>query len=106
MITKIQNDTKTAVEKTSKASEMILEEEKKAEEDKQHVEEVVEKTNRVIEEINSTSAATEELSSTFSEMDMQIKDIANAAEENLKAVEAVSRAQRSWAASHQRSIHW
>ena len=92
MITKIQNDTKVAVEKTSKASEMILEEEKIAEEDKRNVEEVVEKTNRVIEEINSTSAATEELSSTFSEMDMQIKDIAKAAEENLKAVEAVSRA--------------
>ena len=92
MITKIQSDTKTAVEKTSKASEIILEEEKKAEEDKRHVEEVVEKTSKVIEEINSTSAATEELSSTFSEMDMQIKDIANAAEENLKAVEAVSRA--------------
>ena len=92
MITKIQNDTKTAVEKTSEASEMILEEEKKAEEDKHNVENVVEKTSRVIEEINSTSAATEELSSTFSEMDMQIKDIANAAEDNLKAVEAVSRA--------------
>ncbi len=92
MITKIQNDTKVAVEKTSKASEMILEEEKIAEEDKRNVEEVVEKTNRVIEEINSTSAATEELSSTFSEMDMQIKDIAKAAEENLKAVEAVSKA--------------
>ena len=92
MITKIQNDTKAAVEKTSKASEMILEEEKIAEEDKRNVEEVVEKTNRVIEEINSTSAATEELSSTFSEMDMQIKDIAKAAEENLKAVEAVSKA--------------
>jgi len=92
MITKIQKDTRVAVEKTSKASEMILEEEKIAEEDKRNVEEVVEKTNRVIEEINSTSAATEELSSTFSEMDMQIKDIAKAAEENLKAVEAVSKA--------------
>ncbi|WP_022670591.1 methyl-accepting chemotaxis protein [Hippea alviniae] len=92
MITKIQNDTKTAVEKTRQASEMILEEEKKAEEDKKNIEEIVEKTNRVVEEINSTSAATEELSSTFSEMDMQIKDIAQAAEENIKAVEEVSRA--------------
>ncbi len=92
MITKIQKDTKAAVDKTKQASEMILEEEKKAEEDKHNVEEVVEKTNRVIEEINSTSAATEELSSTFAEMDMQIKDIANAAEENIKAVEAVSKA--------------
>ncbi|WP_035588839.1 methyl-accepting chemotaxis protein [Hippea jasoniae] len=92
MITKIQNDTKTAVDKTKQASEMILEEGRKAEEDKRNVEEVVEKTSRVIEEINSTSAATEELSSTFSEMDMQIKDIAQAAKENIKAVEEVSNA--------------
>ncbi|AEA34198.1 methyl-accepting chemotaxis protein [Hippea maritima] len=92
MIDKIQNDTNAAVEKTRQANEMILEEEKKAQEDKQDVEEVVEKTNRVIEEINSTSAATEELSSTFSEMDMQIKDIAEAAKENIHVVEEVSKA--------------
>ncbi|WP_025270453.1 methyl-accepting chemotaxis protein [Hippea sp. KM1] len=92
MIDKIQNDTNAAVEKTRQASEMILQEEKKAQEDKNNVEEVVEKTNRVIEEINSTSAATEELSSTFSEMDMQIKDIAEAAKENIHVVEDVSKA--------------
>ena len=92
MIVKIQKDTEMAVEKTRQTSELIFEEEKKAEEDKKNMEEVVEKTNRVVEEINSTSAATEELSSTFAEMDMQIKDIAQAAEENIKAVEEVSRA--------------
>ncbi len=91
MITKMQADTKTAVSKTKQASEMILAEEVKAKEDKNHIEEVVEKTNRVIDEVNSTSAATEELSSTVAEIDMQVRDVAEAAKENEKAVEDVAK---------------
>jgi methyl-accepting chemotaxis protein len=91
MITKMQNDTKMAVDKTKQASEMILDEEVKANEDKEHIEEVVEKTSYVIDEVNSTSAATEELSSTVAEIDMQIREVAEAAQENAKAVDAVSK---------------
>ncbi len=92
MITKIQNDTKVAVDKTRKSVDMILSEKEKAKEDQEHVEEVVEKTNRVIDEINSTSAATEELSSTIAEINMQVREIAEASRENAKAVDNVAKA--------------
>ncbi len=91
MIGKMQNDTTTAVDKTKQASEMILAEEIKAQEDKEHIEQVVERTNSVIEEVNSTSAATEELSSTVAEIDMQIREVADAARENAKAVGEVAK---------------
>jgi len=91
MILKMQSDTKLAVEKTNLASEMILEEEKKAEKDKKHVEEVVEKANSVIEELNTTSAATEELSATVAQIDAQVKEVVQAAKENAKAVEDIAR---------------
>ena len=91
MISKMQEDTKLAVEKTNLASEMILEEEKKAEKDKEHVEEVVGKANSVIEELNTTSAATEELSATVAEIDAQVNEVVSAAKENAKAVEDIAR---------------
>ncbi len=91
MISKMQSDTKLSVEKTNLASEMILEEERKAEEDKRHVEEVVEKANSVIEELNTTSAATEELSATVAQIDAQVKEVVSAAKENAKAVEDIAR---------------
>ena len=91
MISKMQSDTKLAVEKTNLASEMILDEEKKAEEDRRHVEEVVEKANNVIEELNTTSAATEELSATVAQIDAQVKEVVSAAKENAKAVEDIAR---------------
>ena len=91
MITKMQNDTQTAVEKTQKAGDMILDEETKAKEDKEHIESVVEKASRVIDELNSTSAATEELSSTVAEIDMQVKEVVEAAKENAKAIEDIAK---------------
>jgi len=91
MITKMQNDTQTAVEKTQKAGDMILDEESKAKEDKKHIESVVEKASRVIDELNSTSAATEELSSTVAEIDMQVKEVVEAAKENAKAIEDIAK---------------
>ena len=91
MITKMQNDTQVAVEKTQKAGDMILEEEEKAKVDKEHIESVVEKAASVIDELNSTSAATEELSSTVAEIDMQVKEIVEAAKENAKAVEDIAK---------------
>jgi len=91
MIIKMQNDTKLAIEKTNTASEMILEEEKRAEIDKEHVESVVEKANNVIEELNTTSAATEQLSATVAEIDAQVKEVVEAAQENAKAVEDIAR---------------
>ena len=91
MILKMQNNTKTAVEKTEKSGDMILAETEKAKEDKQRVENVVEKTNNVIGEINSTSAATEELSSTVAEIDMQVKEVVEASKENAKAVEDIAK---------------
>ncbi len=91
MIIKMQNDTKLAIEKTNTASEMILEEEKRAKVDKKHVESVVEKANNVIEELNTTSAATEQLSATVAEIDAQVKEVVEAAQENAKAVEDIAR---------------
>ncbi|WP_198014774.1 methyl-accepting chemotaxis protein [Hippea sp. KM1] len=91
MIIKMQNDTKLAIEKTNTASEMILEEEKRAETDKLHVESVVEKANSVIDELNTTSAATEQLSATVAEIDAQVKEVVEAAQENAKAVEDIAR---------------
>ncbi len=91
MILKMQNDTTTAVDKTNKASQMILEEKEKAQEDKYHVESVVEKASNVIDELNSTSAATEELSSTVAEIDMQVKEVVEASKENAKAVESIAK---------------
>ena len=67
MIIKMQKDTNLAIDRTNTASKMILEEEKRAEKDKQHVESVVQKANNVIEELNTTSAATEQLSATVAE---------------------------------------
>ncbi len=92
MISKMQKDAKDAIEKTQKSGDMILAEAEKAQKDKEHIESVVERTNNVINEINSTSAATEELSSTVAEIDMQIKEIADASKENAKAVASVSEA--------------
>ncbi len=91
MITKMQNDTKMAVEKTKLSEDMTLAEGERAKEDKEHIEDVAKKTARVIDEVNSTSAATEELSSTVAEIDMQIREVAEAAKENAKAVEDVAR---------------
>lgn len=91
MITKMQNDTKIAIEKTKLSEDMTLAEGENAKKDKGHIEEVVKKTARVIDEVNSTSAATEELSSTVAEIDMQIREVAEAAKENAKAVEDVAR---------------
>jgi len=91
MINKMQNDTRTAVEKTQMAGNMILDEKEEAVKDKSMVEEIVKKTNHVIDEINSTSAATEELSSTSAEIDAQVKEVVQAAEDNAKAVGDIAR---------------
>ncbi len=91
MVTKMQNDTEIAIDKTQKAGDMILSEEKKAQSDKEHIESVVEKASKVIDELNSTSAATEELSSTVAEIDMQVKEVVEASKENAKAVEGIAK---------------
>ncbi len=91
MIAKMQQDTVKAIEKTNSASEMILEEEKKTEDDKNKIRGVVEKARNVITELNTTSAATEELSATVAEIDAQVKEVVEAAKENAKAVEDIAR---------------
>ena len=91
MINKMKNDTKTAVEKTRQAGNMILSEEEEAKKDKDIVEEIVNKTNNVIDEISSTSAATEELSSTAAEIDAQSKEVIQATADNAKAVEEIAK---------------
>ena len=91
MINKMQSDTKTAVDKTQQAGNMILSEKEEAEKDKLMVEEIVDKTNNVIDEINSTSAATEELSSTSAEIDAQVKEVVQATKDNAKAIEDIAR---------------
>ena len=91
MINKMQSDTRTAVDKTQQAGNMILSEKEKAEKDKLKIEEIVNKTNNVIEEINSTSAATEELSSTAAEIDAQVKEVVQATRDNAKAVDDIAR---------------
>ncbi len=91
MIAKMQQDTVKAIEKTNTASEMILEEEKKTEDDKNKIRGVVEKARSVITELNTTSAATEELSATVAEIDAQVKEVVEAAKENAKAVEDIAR---------------
>jgi len=91
MIIKMQSDTKAAVEKTQKAGNMILDEKEEAVKDKQMVEDIVDKTNHVIDEINSTSAATEQLSSTSAEIDAQVKEVVQAADDNAKAVGDIAR---------------
>ena len=91
MINKMQNDTRTAVDKTQQAGNMILSEKEEAEKDKLKIEEIVNKTNNVIEEINSTSAATEELSSTAAEIDAQVKEVVQATRDNAKAVDDIAR---------------
>ncbi len=91
MINKMQGDTRTAVEKTQEAGNMILSEKEQAERDKAMVENIVAKTNNVIDEINSTSAATEELSSTAAEIDAQVKEVVQATRDNAKAVEEIAR---------------
>jgi methyl-accepting chemotaxis protein len=92
MITKMQSDTKIAIDKTEQTSDVILNETELAKEDKLRIEQVVDKTDSVIDEINSTSAATEELSSTISEINMQIQDIVQATNDNTKAIENVAMA--------------
>ncbi|WP_035588238.1 methyl-accepting chemotaxis protein [Hippea jasoniae] len=91
MIQKMQSDTQIAIQKTDTAANMILSEKEKANEDKQHIESVVNKTSNVIEELNTTSAAIEELSATANEIDAQVKEVVQAAEDNAKAVTDIAR---------------
>ncbi|AEA33569.1 methyl-accepting chemotaxis protein [Hippea maritima] len=92
MITQMQIDVDKAIEKTKNTQDSILAEAEAIQKNKDHINEVVERTNQTIEEINSTSAAIEEISATVAEIDAQVQEVTNAAKENTKAAENVSRA--------------
>ena len=91
-INKMRNYTNEAIEKTEETANVILRESEQAKKDKVTISNVVSKTTDVINEVNSTSAATEELSSTISEVNMQMQEIKEATEENAQTVENVSMA--------------
>ncbi|WP_025209701.1 methyl-accepting chemotaxis protein [Hippea sp. KM1] len=92
MIVQMQADVEKAIEKTKNTQDSILAEAEAIQKNKDHINEVVERTNQTIEEINSTSAAIEEISATVAEIDSQVQEVTNAAKENAKAAEDVSRA--------------
>ncbi len=92
MIVKMQQDVDNAIKKTKKTQDSILSEAKAIQVNKDHINEVVGKTEQTIEEINSTSAAIEEISATVAEIDAQVQEVTEAAKENAKAAEDVSRA--------------
>ena len=91
-INKMQSYTNAAVEKTERTGDVILKEAEQAKVDKTNIENAVMKINNVISEVNSTTAATEELSSTVAEVNLQMQDISKATEENAQIVESVSKA--------------
>jgi len=91
MIQRMQDDTRTAIEKTDKAATMILQEQEKAEVDRNNIRDVVSKASNVIEELNTISAAIEELSSTANEIEAQVKEIVQATGDNSKAVNDITR---------------
>ncbi len=90
MVHAMQANTKKAVDITDIIKNNTLEEAEFEQKDRDILKELSGKVDRVINEINTTSAATEELSSTFAEIEMQIKDINEASKENAKVVEGVA----------------
>lgn len=90
MVHAMQSNTKEAVDVTEVIKNNTLKEAEEAENEKGLIDQLAGKIDNVIQEINATSAATEELSSTFSEIEMQIKEINEAAKENAKVVENVA----------------
>ena len=92
MIITMQNDVEKTIQKTKETQDSILSEAQAIQKNKDHINEVVERTNQTIEEISSTSAAIEEISATVAEIDSQVREVTEAAKENAKAAEDVSRA--------------
>ncbi|WP_035586385.1 methyl-accepting chemotaxis protein [Hippea jasoniae] len=92
MIIKMQNDVEKAIEKTKKTQESISSETISINSNKKRIDDIVKKTDKSIEDINTTSSAIEEISATITEIDMQIKEAVEAARENAKVSENVSRA--------------
>ena len=92
MIVKMQQDVDNSIKKTKKTQDSILSEAKAIQLNKNHINEVVDKTGQTIKEINSTSAAIEEISATVAEINSQVQEVTEAAKENTKASENVSRA--------------
>ena len=90
MVHTMQNNTKEAVDVTKEIEDNVLKEAQETENERGLIDKLANKVDSVINEINTTSAATEELSSTFSEIEMQIKEVGEASKENAKVVESVS----------------
>ncbi len=94
MVARIRNTAGSAVEKTKQAARAILEESEVAVKDKEFISGVIDKTDMVMDEIRSTSAATEELSSTISEIDMEAKEVVSIVKESNELAESVEKIAR------------
>ncbi len=91
-VVEMQKDVERAIQKTEETRESILSEAEAIKLNEEHVNEVVERTDKTIDEIHSTSAATEQISATVAEIDSQIKEITQAVKENAKASEDIAKA--------------
>jgi len=89
-ILEMQKNVEKAIKKTQETKESILSEAEAIKLNEEHVNEVVDRTDKTINEIHSTSAATQEISSTVAEIDSQVKEVSEAVRENAKAAEDVA----------------